>query len=108
MIGCLQLYLRNGLVAYEYINLEKKKLYDETCQEFVEFAEEGIQIGKEYEKKELYESFKKEYTDFEKLTQSKFTRWLKVFGKVKVLEVSESKSGPKRNVRFTNKEKEAT
>lgn len=104
MINCLQLYLSKGLVTYEYINLEKKKLIDETCQEFVEFAEEGIEIGKEYEKKELYESFKKEYTDFEKLTQSKFTRWLKVWGKVKNYEVSESKSGGKRNIRLNKKE----
>lgn len=106
MIGCLQLYLRKGLVAYEYVNLEKKKLIDETCQEFVEFAEAdegGIEKGKEYEKKELYESFKKEYEDFDKLTQSKFTRWLKVWGKVKGLEVSESKSGGKRNIRFFRK-----
>lgn len=104
MIGCLQLYLRKGLVAYEYINLEKKKLIDETCPEFVEFAEDGIEVGKEYEKKELYESFKKEYEDFDKLTQSKFTRWLKVWGKVKNYEVSESKSGGKRNIRFHKKE----
>jgi hypothetical protein len=105
MINCLQLYLRKGLVAYEYVNLEKKKMIDETCQEFVEFAEEGIEIGKEYEKKELYESFKKEYTDFEKLTQSKFTRWLKVWGKVKNYEVSEGKSGSKRTVGFRSKSK---
>lgn len=100
MIGCLQLYLSKGLVTYEFVNLDKKKMIDETCQEFVEFAEDGIEIGKEYEKKELYESFKKEYEEFDKLTQSKFTRWLKVWGKVKNYEVQESKSGGKRNIRF--------
>ncbi|MGK9476715.1 bifunctional DNA primase/polymerase [Melioribacter sp. OK-6-Me] len=104
MIGCLQLYLKKGLVTYEFINLDKKKMIDETCQEFVEFAEEIIGIGKEYEKKELYESFKKEYEDFDKLTHSKFTRWLKVWGKVKNYEVQESKSGGKRNIRFYKKE----
>lgn len=104
MIGCLQLYLKKGLVTYEFINLDKKKMIDETCQEFVEFAEDIIGIGKEYEKKELYESFKKEYEDFDKLTQSKFTRWLKVWGKVKNYEVQESKSGGKRNIRFYKKE----
>ncbi|MGK9369692.1 PriCT-2 domain-containing protein [Melioribacter sp. Ez-97] len=104
MIGCLQLYLKKGLVTYEFINLDKKKMIDETCQEFVEFAEDEVEIGKEYEKKELYESFKKEYEDFDKLTQSKFTRWLKVWGKVKNYEVQESKSGGKRNIRFYKKE----
>lgn len=105
MIGCLQLYLRKGLVAYEYINLEKKKMIDETCQEFVEFAEDGIETGKEYEKKELYESFKKEYEDFDKLTQSKFTRWLKVWGKVKDYQVKEGKSGTKRTIGFVDRAK---
>lgn len=100
MIGCLQLYLKKGLVTYEFINLDKKKMIDETCQEFVEFAEDEVEIGKEYEKKELYESFKKEYEDFEKLTQSKFTRWLKVWGKVKNYEVAEGKSGSRRMIGF--------
>ncbi|MBK7105528.1 MAG: PriCT-2 domain-containing protein [Ignavibacteriae bacterium] len=100
MISCLQLYLRNGLISYEFVNIEKKKMIDETSQEFVEFANDGIEIGKEYEKKELWENFKKEYEDFEKLTQSKFTRWLKVWGKVKNYEVVEGKSGSKRTINF--------
>lgn len=54
--------------------------------------------------KVLYENFRKEYKDFDKLIHSKFTRWLKVWGKVKNYEVSESKSGQKRNVRFYKKE----
>lgn len=99
MIGCLQLYLNIGLVAYEFVNLDKKKLIDETCPEFVEFAE-IIEPGKEYEKKELFQDFKKEYEDFEKLTQSKFTRWLKVWGKVKNYEVVEDRSGSKRTIGF--------
>src|SRR5690606_3508321 len=99
MIGCLQLYLNKGLIAYEYINLEKKKLIDETCPEFVEFAE-SLEPGKEFEKKELYENFKKEYDEFDKLTQSKFTRWLKVWGRVKNYEVVEGKSGSKRTIGF--------
>ncbi len=99
MIGCLQLYLRKGLVEYEFVNIDKKKMIDETCQEFVEFAE-SIEIGKEYEKKELYEDFKREYEDFTKLTQSKFTRWLKVWAKIKNYEVKEGKSGSRRWVGF--------
>lgn len=114
MIGCLQLYLKKGLVTYEFVNLDKKKMIDETCQEFVEFADDVIHTGKEYEKKELYESFKKEYEDFDpvgagKLTQSKFTRWLKVWGRVKNYEVVEGKSGSKRTIGFKDKIKnEAT
>lgn len=107
MISCLQHYLKKGLVEYEFVNLDKKKMIDETSPEFIEFAEDEIVIGKEYEKKELYESFKKEFEDFEKLTQSKFTRWLKVWGKLKKLDVSESKSGGKRFIKYISREKEA-
>ena len=82
-------------------------MIDETSPEFIEFAEDEIVVGKEYEKKGLYESFKKEFEDFEKLTQSKFTRWLKVWGKLKKLDVSESKSGGKRFIRYISREKEA-
>lgn len=56
--------------------------------------------GKEYEKKELYDAFKKEYENFEKLTQSNFMRWLKGWGKVKGLEVKESKSVSRRVIGF--------
>jgi phage/plasmid-associated DNA primase len=108
MIECFQFYLKNGLVAYEYVNLEKKNLNDMTCQEFAEFAESngsGFEPGKEYDKKELYENFKKEYEEFDpkgtgKLSQSKFTRWLKVWGRIKNLEVKEGKSGAKRTIIF--------
>lgn len=111
MIGCLQIYLNKGLIAYEYINLEKKKLIDETCPEFVEFAEsltqtlsKGEGFSREFEKKELYENFKKEYEEFDKLTQSKFTRWLKVWGRVKNYETVEEKSGSKRTIKYIARE----
>jgi len=70
----------------------------------VEFAD-SIEIGREYEKKELYEKFKREYEDFQKLTQSKFTRGLKVWGRVKNYEVVEGKSGSKRTIGFKAKGK---
>ncbi len=38
MIECLQLYLKNGLIEYDYANLEQKQLIVETCQEFTEFS----------------------------------------------------------------------
>lgn len=99
MIECLQFYLKRGLVTYEYVNLEKKKLIDETAPEFVEYSE-GIETNNEYDKKELYESFKKEYQDYDKLTQRKFTQWLKVLGKLKNYEIREPKSGAKRMIEF--------
>jgi hypothetical protein len=57
MIGCLQLYLNKGLIQCKHINLEKKKMIDSTCEEFVEYFD-SIEIGKEYQKKDLLENFK--------------------------------------------------
>ncbi len=39
MIGCMQLYLNRGLIECAHINLEKKKMIDSTCEEFVEYFE---------------------------------------------------------------------
>lgn len=108
MIECLRFYLQRGLVNYERVNINTKKLIDETTVEFSEFSE-TLELNKEYDKKELYESFKKEYEDFDpaygtsKLSQGKFTRWLKVFARVKGYEICEGKSGAKRTVELKDK-----
>jgi hypothetical protein len=107
MIECLQMYLRRGLVAYEFVNLEKKKLLDETSAEFYEYSD-GLEINKEYDKKELYEDFKKEYSDYDKLTQRKLTHWLKMYARIKGLEVLENKSGSKRTIELKEKEENRT
>ncbi|MCL5029291.1 MAG: PriCT-2 domain-containing protein [Bacteroidetes bacterium] len=99
MIECLQFYLKRGLVTYEFVNINKKKLIDETTIEFYEFSD-GLVANKEYDKKELYDNFKKEYADLEKLTQAKFTRWLKVYGRINGLEVKEGKSDSIRTIKF--------
>ena len=106
MIECLQLYLKEGLVLYEYVNLEQKQLIDETCDEFAEFSV-GIELNHEYDKKNLYEKFKTEYPDFEKLTQGKFTRWLKIWARIKEYEVVEGKSGANRTIIFSRLNKAA-
>jgi hypothetical protein len=100
MLECLQLYLKQGLVPYEYVNLEQKQLIDETCDEFAEFCV-GIELNHEYDKKDLYEKFKTEYPDYEKLSQGKFTRWLKLWARIKEYEVVEGKSGANRTIIFS-------
>lgn len=97
MINCLKTYLQNGLVAYEQVNINQKKLIDGTSPEFVEFSE-GFEIGREYDKKQLYQDFKNDYSDLSQMSQGKFTRWLKVYGRIRCLEIAESKSGAKRSV----------
>ena len=92
-------------MPYAYVNLERKRLIDETCAEFAEFMEsltqtlsqgEGFSI--QFNKKEMFENFSKEYPEVERLNQSKFTRWLKIFARIKAVEVVESKSGATRMI----------
>ena len=111
MIECLQLYLKEGLVLYAYVNLEEKQLIDETCDEFAEFSNE-LEPNHEYNKKDLFDKFKDDNPDFElpgtgKLTQSKFTRWLKIWARIQEYDVVEGKSGANRTIIFSQLSKAA-
>lgn len=88
MLRCLQLYLNEGLVTYEHKNLKLKKLIDSTSVEFADFAE-SLEIGVDYQKKELHSEFKEEFPDFEGQKQNTFTRWIKIYAGIEGLEVEE-------------------
>ena len=92
MIGCLLFYLKNGLVEYERINLNRKMLIESTAEEFIEFMED-IEFGKRYDKKELYQKFIDNYTDFNKLHQKTFTGWIKIYAKLCDLKYEDKNSG---------------
>ncbi len=88
MIKCLQFYLSNGLVPYEYKNLELKKLIDSTSAEFADFVER-LELDTDYSKKELHSEFKEEFPDFENLKQNTFTRRIKIYAGIEGLEAKE-------------------
>lgn len=93
MLECVELYLMEGLVRYQQINLDKRKLMDETAPEFVEFAEQEIQIGPEYEKTNLYNKFKMQYMDFNSwLKQRTFTNWTRCYADYKNTNYKDRKS----------------
>lgn len=103
MIECCQYYLKNGLKEYEYVNLVRKKLIDETAPEFEEFIKE-IPNGKEQNKKELFESFKKTYEDFGQMKQNSFSKWIKVYAELYELKIDERKSGADRYITLRKKD----
>lgn len=85
MMMCVVDYLRLGIIMPDTINLEARKLRDETSQEFINFMED-VQIEHEraYSKKELWvkfldmdDDFKPRNKDFQWLKQRMFTQWLK-------------------------------
>jgi hypothetical protein len=95
MIECLQLYLCKGLIQCNHVNLEKKKMIDSTCEEFVDYFD-SIEVGKEYQKKELLECFKREYEEYTEIQPVRFSRWLKEATKIKGIKLTERKSGTER------------
>ncbi|MBI2419152.1 MAG: hypothetical protein HYV28_14880 [Ignavibacteriales bacterium] len=85
MLECLQLYLDEGLVRCAVVNLDQRKIIDQTSAQFVEFAEEFIQINTVYNLTHLFNAFKK-HIGFEQdmwdrcpIKQNTFTKWLPVY-----------------------------
>lgn len=103
MIGCLQYYLQNGLVDYERVNVNHKKLVESTSEDFVEYMED-IETGKQYDKKEQHKKFIENYPDHSKLHQKTFTSWVKLYAKLKRLKYEQQKSGAERSFMLINPE----
>lgn len=79
MLRCLQLYLINGLVSYDFQNLEIRKFIKETSFEFYEWTNEGsIKLNERFEKNYLYNTFLEDYPDWRKfnLSQKRFWQWV--------------------------------
>jgi hypothetical protein len=69
MCGCLTSYLKNGILEPEQINLDKRKLRNQTNPEFMEFMEEKVKNGEIkpnmfYDKKVLHEQFLDDYPEY--------------------------------------------
>lgn len=85
MMMCVVDYLKMGVVMPDTLNLDVRKLRDETAQEFINFMEDlQIEHEKPYNKKELWGKFvdvgddgKARYKDFHWLKQREFTNWLR-------------------------------
>ena len=99
MIGCLQLYLSKGMIQCNHINLEKKKLINATCEEFAEYFE-ALELGKEFQKKDLLENFRSEYEEFAEIQPVRFSRWFKEAAKIRGIKITERKSGLDRFIRL--------
>ncbi len=79
MIGCIQSFLKLGLVNQNTKNLKLRKFIAETSMEFYEWVTENnsIPFNTRNDKKEYYNIFKNEYPDFQKwLNQRTFTIWI--------------------------------
>ena len=104
MAICLQIFLKEGLIESEPINLSLTKLINKTNEEFVEWVTDKVETGKQCDKTLLYDNFAKTYPEYSgKLKQRDFTFWLRSWGDYKKLEVTESHSGDIRYITFNEK-----
>jgi hypothetical protein len=90
MLLCLQMYLINGLIAYDFKNLDIRKFIKETSFEFYEWANsENIKENERLTKGIIYESFLTEYPDWRKfnLSQRKFWSWVDKYVEFNKLEM---------------------
>lgn len=106
-ISCCQIYLSQGLIEQQLINLPEKKLKTQTNESFLEFMEDfkwEYEIGKKDMLNQFLNAYPK-YRNADWLTVNFFTKWLKVyceFHKIGVDIDKRDRSGAIRVYRFTN------
>lgn len=77
MMGCIQLYLKKGLVPFPQGNIKLKKLILEIGEEFFTWAEDYIKLNDRIEKKIMFDDFKNAAgEDFRNVRQNTFSIWL--------------------------------
>lgn len=110
MLSCVSDYLRAGIIMPDTINLEARKLLDETDKEFINFMEDlEIEHEKDYDRRELFRKFG-EVDDNNRVTRSgfhwlkakTFTRWIQDYARYRaeIAGYRESRSGGKELTRF--------
>ena len=100
MIRCLQYFLNNGLVPYQNINLDMRKLIDETNKEFIDFMDDINFENKRFYKTELKDAFLEEYEDYKFakwLTSNLFNKWVHKYCEYNNYEIEKGKTN---GVRF--------
>lgn len=93
MMSCVQDYLKSGLVTVEPLNLNRLKLEDNNCPEFIDFAEQYFVINEWIDKREMIAIFKEFYQGFEDLSSHRFTKMIKDFAVKKELEYDHNSTG---------------
>ena len=88
MIQCVQFFLKNGLSAHDFKNLEVRKFIKNTSFEFFEWTKQdneitNIPFNQRLDKQIIYNSFLVDYPDYKtyKLSQKTFTKWVDAYCK---------------------------
>ena len=88
MIQCVQFFLKNGLSAHDFKNLEVRKFIKNTSFEFFEWTKQdneitNIPFNQRLDKQIIYNAFLVDYPDYKtyKLSQKTFTKWVDAYCK---------------------------
>lgn len=79
MMDCVQLYLEEGLVKADEINLSKTKIASRTHPGFYEFAHKNVQTNTWHDQRNFVETFSKTFSC--DISSHKITKWLKHYAK---------------------------
>lgn len=98
IIESIQIYLRDGLIKYNFKNLETRKFIKDTSYEFFEYVTEGnLALNVRIKRKEKYEEFCEEYPDQKKyLTNKRFYSFFDIYAQFKGLKHTTGKTNGER------------
>lgn len=107
MLDCVQFYLKNGLVTYEFVNVNHNQLVTDTSEEFAEWlVDKKLNTSglTDYNKAELFSDFSDTYLGKEhNMKQITFTNWLKKWGMIYGIDINQRKSDSKNLITFKDK-----
>ena len=83
MMTCLALYLENGIIEANQVNLKNRKLIDQTCKQFYDFIEsKHVEPYKEFCLQDLLSTFESIYPEYDfkytKYPSRTLSKWLKL------------------------------
>ena len=84
MVKNLQLYLTEGLIKCEFVNLKERKFRAETNPEFAEwvkeFGSQEMPIGEKFKPDKVYDRFMNDNAGmFRMLSKQRFNSWLRTY-----------------------------
>ena len=102
MIRCVQYFLNNGLVTYDMVNLDEKKLINETNTDFIDFMDsKDWSSDKRWYGNELMSAFVSEYSEYKYdswLKSRTFNKWIQLFADTRKLALSKNNTGGRKYI----------
>jgi len=93
MLSCIQLYLSEGLIKVDFVNLKIKKLISETSEEFVEFAKMKLENNNRYNRNETFKTFTIDNPGSYIKSANQFYEWMREYGKFNDWKVTDCGQG---------------